>query len=119
VMMSTSASPEEKNEAFANRVKWLRGIVYEYGYPAKKVSPYTKGINEFITKWPEVGILIRKEGNGDAHFPDQLWVENGRTIAEHPKMKSSMKAASGQAPADEDPGYLWMVDRAERRKRGE
>ncbi|WP_295211256.1 LodA/GoxA family CTQ-dependent oxidase [uncultured Chryseobacterium sp.] len=116
VMMNKSASLEEKNKAFSNRLKWLRGIVYEYGYPPKKVSPYTKGINEFITKWPDVGILIQKDGNGDANFPDKLWVENGRTIIEHPKMKSSMKGAFDQSPAEEDPGYLWMVSRAEKRR---
>jgi len=119
VMISGSSSLEEKNSAFGNRVKWLRGVVYEYGYPSVKVSPYTKGINDFISQWPDVGILIQKEGNGDANFPDKMWVENGRTIGEEQITADAMlKAAPEHGQPAEDSGYLWMVERAEKRKRG-
>lgn len=118
VIMNAGTSLEEKNAAYSNRVKWLRGIVYQYGYPPVKVSPYTKGINDFISQWPDVGILIQKPGNGDANFPDKLWVENGRTIREpEATPETALKAAPVQAQPAEDPGYLWMVDRAEKRRK--
>lgn len=118
--MNGSTSLEDKNTAFSNREKWLRGIVYQYGYPPVKVSPYTKGINDFISQWPNVGILIQKEGNGDPNFPDKLWVENGRTITEtEVAAEAKLMAVPEQGEPAEDSGYLWMVDRAEKRKRTE
>lgn len=119
VMMDKGTSLEEKNEAFSNRVKWLRGIVYKYGYPPVKVSPYTQGINDFIKQWPDVGILIQKEGPGDPNFPEKIWVENGRNIAE-PEATADMLASAMPAAGQpvEDEGYLWMVDRAEKRRQG-
>jgi len=119
IMMNENSTLEEKNAAFSNRVKWLRGIVYQYGYPPVNVSPYTKGINDFITQWPDVGILIQKEGIGDPNFPDKMWVENGRTIGEDQVVSDKMlMAGSEQEKSPEDSGYLWMVERAEKRKRG-
>lgn len=119
-MMAHGTSLEQKNDAFSNRVKWLRGVVYKYGYPPVKVSPYTKGINEFIRQWSEVGILIQKEGPGDPNFPEKIWVENGRTIAEPEAATTDLLAQKMPAtdqPA-EDEGYLWMVERAEKRRQG-
>jgi hypothetical protein len=117
-LMNPDKNLDEKNKAFETREKWLRGVVYHYGYPPKNVSPYTKGINEFITEWPQVGILIQKEGPGDANFPDKIWVENGRTIgAENAAGQEMLKAAKSE-PEISDDGYLWMVDRAEKRRRG-
>jgi len=120
VMMANGSSLEQKNEAFSNRVKWLRGIVYKYGYPPVKVSPYTQGINEFIRQWSEVGILIQKDGPGDENFPEKIWVENGRTIAEPQAAVADLMAQKMAAPGQpaEDEGYLWMVDRAEKRRQG-
>ena len=117
-LMNPDKNLQEKNKAFETREKWLRGVVYHYGYPPKNVSPYTKGINEFITEWPQVGILIQKEGPGDANFPDKIWVENGRTIGAENAIDPKMLKAAATGPEISDEGYLWMVDRAEKRRKG-
>ncbi len=111
---------KKKNAAFSNRVKWLRGIVYQYGYPPVNVSPYTKGINDFITQWPDVGILIQKEGIGDSNFPDKMWVENGRTIEEDQVVSDEMLMAGSEQEKNCPKilvTYGWL-ERAEKRKRG-
>lgn len=118
ILMNPDKSLIERNNAFANRVKWLRGVVYEYGYPPKNVKPYTKGINEFITEWPQVGILIQKEGPDNANFPDKIWVENGRTIAAENIKPQLFEASVSPEPGITEDGYLWMVDRAEKRRKG-
>ena len=116
-LMNPKSTLQEKNDAFANRVKWLRGVVYEYGYPPKNVKPYTKGINEFITEWPKVGILIQKEGPGDSNFPEKMWVENGRTIAAK-NLSLPIDKSTQEEPNITDDGYLWMIDRANKRRKG-
>lgn len=111
-IMDKKTSLAEKNDAFANREKWLRGVVYKYGYPAVRVSPSTVGINDFIKVWHEMGILIEQEGPGDSNFPKKMWVENGRTV--HADKAASLKAPKAQTQAERDSdsdGYLWMVDR--------
>lgn len=118
ILMNPDKSLIERNNAFANRVKWLRGVVYEYGYPPKNVKPYTKGINEFITEWPQVGILIQKEGPDNANFPDKIWVENGRAIAAENIKPQLFEASVSPEPGITEDGYLWMVDRAEKRRKG-
>jgi hypothetical protein len=118
VLMDPGKTLIQKNTAFENRLKWLRGIVYKYGYPPQRVSPSTKGINLFITEWPQVGILIQKEGPGDENFPEKMWVENGRTVADDVQFAFAAKAETEAAtPEDDtDDGYLWMVDRASKRQ---
>ena len=119
VVMDPHKTLAEKNRAFENRLKWLRGIVYKYGYPPTRVSPPTIGINEFITEWPQVGILIQKEGPGDANFPEKMWVENGRSVGlENVTALKSQAPETTSQPSQNftDDGYLWMVGRASKRR---
>jgi hypothetical protein len=114
VVMQKSGSVHDKVAAFTERKKWLRGVVYEYGYPPVNVSPYTKGINEFINAWHKVGIVVEKEGPATKELPDKIWVETGRSIP--PPKKALKKSAKKAAPAM-DAGWLWMIDRAKKRKK--
>jgi hypothetical protein len=120
VMMDTEASPFDRNNAFSNRLKWLRGIVYNSGYPPVRVTPSTKGINAFITEWPNTGILIQSPGPADGMFPDKIWVEKGRSISDGQAEASAKLTSSAVSAVQPDPedGYLWMTDRAAKRRKG-
>lgn len=71
-IISPATSPEQKRVAFAERVKWLRGL------PAARerglVIPF---INTFVKEWSKQGVITRQPGPGDGSFPDNLWVETG------------------------------------------
>ena len=65
-----------------------------------------------------MGILIEKEGPADKNFPARVWVENGRTITEDVKLATAapLPGAEAENKSITDDGYLWMVDRAEKRR---
>jgi hypothetical protein len=85
VILSPESSIDDKEKAFAYdaRVKWLSGIVYEkrVAFPPMTYSPYTKGINQFIGDWWQVGIIVEQPGPAGAPFPRSIWVETGRQIS--------------------------------------
>jgi len=117
-IIKPGVSETKKLQIFSRREKWLRGIIYEYGYPPKTVPEKIKGVNEFITAWPKVGIVVPKDGPaGSTAFPEKIWVETGRDI-EPPKLlaKASGSAATPQAevPVVSD-WLLWMKDRSRER----
>lgn len=119
-VMDDTASLEDKNAAFARREKWLRGIVYNYGYPPVMRQPRAIGINKFIADWPQVGIVVEKEGpRENPNFPEKIWVETGRTLpAVELLMDEATPDAVPQADVAVEESYSWMVERYEKRKRG-
>jgi hypothetical protein len=64
---------EERQEAFANRVKWLRDL--PAGSPGR--------INAFIQRWSRAGVITSQPGPDDAApFPETFWVELGHALAD-------------------------------------
>jgi hypothetical protein len=74
-VLDPSLSAAERQEAFATRVKWLRGL------PNVTTSSRTR-INAFIKEWGRAGVVTRSPGPADgADFPDQFWVELGHDLS--------------------------------------
>jgi hypothetical protein len=88
-----------------HREKWLRGIVYPYHqvYPPVRITdPLPTRV--FVNQWWEVGIVVRRPGPvAPSVFPEQFWVESGRSIVQ-------TRALSAQATAP-----LWTEDPRARR----
>jgi L-Lysine epsilon oxidase N-terminal/L-lysine epsilon oxidase C-terminal domain len=111
IIMNPGTNSEDKIVAFNKREKWLRGIVYQYGYPPKTYSPYTKGINEFITQWPQVGIVVQMNSPANTpYLPEKIWVETGRSVPPPAATLKAQKMAVEELIQEPlmDEGYLWM-----------
>jgi hypothetical protein len=68
-------SLEERQAAFATRVKWLRGL------PDLPTSRLPR-INGFIAEWGRAGVVTRQAGPADgAPFPPVFWVERGHALS--------------------------------------
>lgn len=111
-------SQAEKLEVFSRREKWLRGIIYNYDYPPTTIPDRSVGINVFIKKWPNVGIILAKNRPKSAkNLPEKIWVETGRTIQPPVQKLSRGAAAAPQGEAlGESSWLLWMTDRYKNRK---
>lgn len=119
-LIADSNLPEaEKLEVFSRREKWLRGIIYNYTYPPTTIPDRSAGINVFIKKWPDVGIIIPKDRPKDVNqLPEKIWVETGRTIPPPaPKLSRSAAASQSGETLAESGWLLWMADRYNNRKR--
>ena len=74
VVMDPKASLEDRQAAFRQRVKWLRGL------PGFDVDSIQR-INSFIAQWSKAGIVTRQPGPpDDPAFPEEIWVELGEAI---------------------------------------
>lgn len=74
-VLDPALSPEQRQAAFATRVKWLRGL------PNVRTSSRTR-INAFIREWGRAGVVTRRPGPADgADFPDEFWVELGHALS--------------------------------------
>ncbi len=71
-ILSPATTPAQKQAAFAERVKWLRGL--QAARQSGMVIPF---INTFVQEWSKQGVITRQPGPGDGSFPDTLWVETG------------------------------------------
>jgi L-Lysine epsilon oxidase N-terminal/L-lysine epsilon oxidase C-terminal domain len=101
-IMDPSSSLSVTEAAFdpKHSEKWLRGIVYPYQkvYPPMRITDPLP-TRTFVDKWWEVGIVVRRPGpSAPSVFPEQFWVESGRSIAQ-------TRALSAQATAP-----LWTED---------
>ncbi len=65
--------------SYLQRPKWLRGIRYPKGiaFP-QQVNSKLIGVNRFIKKWFEVGIVTQVWA--DSETPGIIWYETGRTL---------------------------------------
>ena len=67
---------------FAQRKKWLRGIVYKDtdAHPPQIIrQPQPTAV--FIEQWHTIGIVTAQPAvQNESLFPDQFWVETGRTV---------------------------------------
>ncbi len=71
-----TASPEERQRAFAHRVKWLRDL------PGFGDSNRER-MNAFIRQWGAAGVVTRQPGpEDDASFPETFWVELGHDLGD-------------------------------------
>jgi L-Lysine epsilon oxidase N-terminal/L-lysine epsilon oxidase C-terminal domain len=106
ILTDPEKAPAEKEAAFdsSRRLKWLRGIVYDDdSYPPTVITdPLPTGV--FVEKWWQVGIVTKAPGPGRP-FPDEVWVETGRTIPD--------KGSAGSAPKARM--LLWDQDPTEMR----
>jgi hypothetical protein len=76
VVMDSSEDLADRQEAFKNRVKWLRGLPSSPGTSIER-------INDFVKEWGNVGIITPAPGPTDgAAFPDAFWVEQGYALPE-------------------------------------
>jgi hypothetical protein len=85
-LLNPEKSVDEKAKIFAYtlREKWLRGITYEkpVAFPPQTYD-YKVSINEFISDWWQVGIIVEKPGpDHGSSLPRQIWVETGRSYVE-------------------------------------
>ncbi|WP_139488399.1 LodA/GoxA family CTQ-dependent oxidase [Brevibacillus dissolubilis] len=83
IIMDGTNTKADKIQAFspATRQKWLRGIQYTTGNPAKSLN-YVTGIKKFISQWNQVGIITSRPGpEHTSMFPQKIWVETGRQIS--------------------------------------
>jgi hypothetical protein len=70
IVMNETFSPDERQAAFENRVKWLRDL------PGFGDSSRIR-INAFLRQWADAGVVTVRPGPGDSAFPDTFWVELG------------------------------------------
>lgn len=84
-------SDEDKIEAFSpsGRKKWLRGYIFNEDGTFKggsSIAERLKGVTKFTEEWYKIGIILKKplDANPDL-FPEEVWVESGRSIDEKPK----------------------------------
>jgi hypothetical protein len=94
---SDELSDLQKQElvSYLRRPKWLRGIRYPRGiaFP-QEVNSKLVGVNRFIEKWSEVGIVVEQQ----ALYGYRFWVETGRTLKTDPT--ESTKAIWAENPLD-------------------
>ena len=72
-VMNDTLSPDERQRAFENRVKWLRDL------PGFGVASRIR-INAFLRQWADAGIVTPHPGPDDASFPETFWVELGHHL---------------------------------------
>ena len=72
-IMRRSAPLPQRQAAFQERELWFERI------PVDQVDNI-KFINEFLQVWGTYGIVTERPGPGDPHFPDRIWVQEGRNI---------------------------------------
>jgi hypothetical protein len=90
--------PEERQEAFATRVKWLRDL------PDSRGSSVPR-INAFIQQWGQAGVVTRHPGPADgAAFPETFWVELGHALTEDDAEDDEAGAAPPPAATPEASG---------------
>ena len=102
-LLNPEKSVDEKAGIFAYtlREKWLRGITYEkpVAFPPRTYE-YTKSINEFISDWWQVGIIVEKPGPAQTtQLPRRFWVETGRSYVEPKPAPKGLLGAAAPAPA--------------------
>ena len=82
VLMDRGASPAQREAAFAtpSRRKWLRGVSYSNESTSQpNMLPGATGPQRFVTSWPDIGVVMRREGPDDlATLPREIWVESHR-----------------------------------------
>ena len=98
-------SKEKKIAAFSpsSRKKWLRGIIYDdEGKPLP--DRMSRGITKFTEDWHEIGIVLKKplHANRDL-FPEEVWVETGRTLESAPPAKAAKEDKLETTWADHNP----------------
>ncbi len=84
-MMETSQPMEVREEAFAQRVKWLRHIT--------RADPLDS-LREMIQNWPLLGIISLKPGPEDAVGPALLKVETDVGFTENDLLQSEEQSLS-------------------------
>lgn len=72
-VMDTSLDQSDRQDAFENRVKWLRDL------PGFGESSRIR-INAFLRQWADAGVVTRRPGPDDPAFPDAFWVELGHAL---------------------------------------
>jgi len=73
--LDSALSLEERQTAFATRVKWLRDLP---NVPTSRIPR----INAFIEQWSQAGVVTRQPGAEEgAPFPAAFWVELGHALA--------------------------------------
>lgn len=83
--IETNPDVELKIDAFkpSSRKKWLRGFIYNEEGEIKGGSSITermKGVTKFTNEWYKIGIILKKPlAISSDLFPDEVWVETGRS----------------------------------------
>ena len=72
-VMNDALSADERQQAFENRVKWLRDL------PGFGIASRIR-INAFLRQWADAGVVTIQPGPGDASFPETFWVELGHHL---------------------------------------
>lgn len=69
---------KQKLVSYLERPKWLRGIRYPKGiaFP-QQVNSKLIGVNRFIEKWPDVGIVVEQRPPYSGY---RFWAETGRSL---------------------------------------
>jgi hypothetical protein len=76
LVIDPAATPEERQRAFANRVKWLRDLPGFDGSNRERM-------NAFIRQWGDAGVVTRQPGpEDDAPFPETFWVDLGHALGD-------------------------------------
>jgi hypothetical protein len=76
LVTDASLDLEQRQRAFAHRVKWLRDLPGFGGANRER-------INAFIDQWSAAGVVTPQPGpNDDAPFPEQFWVELGHALVD-------------------------------------
>lgn len=76
LVVDPAASLEQRQRAFAHRVKWLRDLPGFGGSNRDRM-------NAFIRQWGDAGVVTRHPGpEDDAPFPETFWVELGHALGD-------------------------------------
>ena len=76
LVLDSATAPEQRQDAFAHRVKWLRDLPGFDGSNRERM-------NAFIRQWGDAGIVTRQPGpEDDAPFPETFWVELGHALGD-------------------------------------
>lgn len=93
-LQSSKTTKEDKIKAFSPsaRKKWLRGYIFtENGefIGGSSITERMKGVTKFTEEWYKIGIILKKPLKSDPDlFPEEVWVESGRSIDKKPKARS-------------------------------
>jgi hypothetical protein len=102
VIQNPKIHKDKRVKAFSpdSRKKWLRGFIYDdEGNPLNKPQNY--GIKKFTEQWHLAGIVLKKSlGTETDLFPDEVWVETGRSLKKDatPKRLRGTKDAGPKRP---------------------
>lgn len=110
ILSDPNSSEEDKIAAFSpdRRKKWLRGFIYDNAGNVYN-RPKTVGTQEFTDYWYEIGIILkRKLTDNSPLFPQEVWVETGRSYQKDAVQVVERGALASSTPSEPPSRPSWV-----------